>query len=276
MKFSGSADFDLDRNIDLFDELPLWSAPFGLKLLNHIHYKPGISALDIGFGNGFPLTEIAMRLGTSSIVYGIDPWKSVIERVKRKMAFYGITNITIFEGLAESIPLPDLSIDLITSNNGINNVADIGRVFSECSRVMKPGGQFLQTMNLDKTMIEFYNIYEQVLLDHAMQNEIDMMHHHIAQKRPPLEGIVNQLGSNGFIVKQVLHDEFKYRFTNGTAMMDHYFIRLAFMDAWIKFLPSENVNLIFNEIETRLNHLAKQNDGIQLSVPFVLIESVKE
>jgi precorrin-6B methylase 2 len=68
----------LDKNYNLkkwsqfIDELPIWSAPFGLKLLNYIGYKPNITALDIGFGTGFPLIEIAMRLGKESTIYGID------------------------------------------------------------------------------------------------------------------------------------------------------------------------------------------------------------
>ena len=56
------SDYDQDEFIKVFDELPLWSAPFGLKLLDFIRYKKGITALDIGFGSGFPLIEIARRL----------------------------------------------------------------------------------------------------------------------------------------------------------------------------------------------------------------------
>ena len=63
------------------DDFPLWSAPFGLMLLNHIRLKPKIEALDIGFGSGFPLLELAQRLGNSSTVYGIDPDKAAHERI---------------------------------------------------------------------------------------------------------------------------------------------------------------------------------------------------
>ena len=62
---------DFSNLVEVFDEIPIWAAPFGLKLLEFINYKLNISALDIGFGTGFPLTELAMRLGESSIVYGI-------------------------------------------------------------------------------------------------------------------------------------------------------------------------------------------------------------
>lgn len=42
------------------DDLPLWSAPFGLMLLDHIQLRPKIEALDIGFGSGFPLLELIL------------------------------------------------------------------------------------------------------------------------------------------------------------------------------------------------------------------------
>ena len=62
----------MDENPSLLsaqDDLPLWSAPFGLMLLDHIHLKPKIEALDVGFGSGFPLLELAQRLGDSSTVF---------------------------------------------------------------------------------------------------------------------------------------------------------------------------------------------------------------
>ena len=125
MKKYLNSDFDFVKYIDVADESPIWSAPFGLKLLDYVNYKTNISALDIGFGTGFPLTEIALRLGDSSIVYGIDPWKDAIKRVNKKIDYYGLSNVRIIEGVAESIPLDNDSVDLIISNNGINNVTEV-------------------------------------------------------------------------------------------------------------------------------------------------------
>ena len=105
MKKYLSNDFDFTEYVNVSDECSIWSAPFGLKLLDYIDYRLNISALDIGFGTGFPLTEIALRLGTSSKVYGIDPWTEAIERANKKIEYYRITNIKIFEGVAESVPL---------------------------------------------------------------------------------------------------------------------------------------------------------------------------
>jgi len=275
MKKYLSQKLGINKLVDVLDELPFWSAPFGLKLLEAIDYKPNISVLDIGFGTGFPLIELAMRLGDTSKVYGIDPWKEAIVRTNKKIDYYGITNIKIMEGVAESIPLENESIELIVSNNGINNVSDIDKVFSECSRIMKPGGQFVQTMNLDKSMFEFYEQLENVLSELHLEKEIELMREHIYHKRRPLDEIISLLQKHGFIINDLEHDQFNYKFADGTAMFNHYFIRLAFMDSWIKLLPEDKTEQIFDTIESRLNEQAQLLGCIKLSIPFVVINAKK-
>jgi ubiquinone/menaquinone biosynthesis C-methylase UbiE len=275
MKSYLNLDFDLSKYVDVADELPLWSAPFGLKLLDFIDYKLNITAIDIGFGTGFPLTELAMRLGETSTVYGIDPWKDAVKRAKQKIDFYGTKNIRIIEGVAESIPLDKDSVDLIVSNNGINNVADIDKVISECSRIIKAGGQFAQTLNLDQSMFEFYGQLEYVLSDMHMHDEIKLMHQHIYQKRRPLKETISILQKHSFLIRNLEHDQFNYKFSNGTAMLNHYFIRLAFMNSWIKFLPQDKLVEIFDTVESRLNEQSEIMGGLKLSIPYVIINTVK-
>jgi SAM-dependent methyltransferase len=258
MKEYLSNDFNLLAYAGFADECSIWSAPFGLKLLDYIEYKPGITALDIGFGTGFPLTEVALRLGASSIVYGIDPWKEAIARAKQKIEFYRIRNIRIIEGVAESIPLDDNSVHLIVSNNGLNNVI----------------GQFVMTMNTHLTMFEFYGELEKVLSELNMTGEIEMMHRHIYEKRRPVNEMIRMVLDHGFMIKNADHDQFNYRFSNGSAMLNHYFIRLAFMDSWIKIMPEDRREQIFDIIETRLNEKAGLSGGIKLSVPFVIINAI--
>ncbi len=88
--------------------------------------------------------------------------------------------------LPKKFRLEDDSVDLIVSNNGINNVADLGRVLAECNRVMKVNGQFVLSVNLDTTMIEFYSVLEQVLSDLGMRETILKIREHIYGKRKPL------------------------------------------------------------------------------------------
>ena len=83
--------YDLESTeiVSVIDELPLWSAPFGLKLLDNIKMISKGNVLDIGSGLGFPAIEIAMRLGDSCKVFGIEPWKEARERANEKIKLLG-------------------------------------------------------------------------------------------------------------------------------------------------------------------------------------------
>jgi arsenite methyltransferase len=260
---------------DLCDELPFWSAPFGLKLLDSIDYKTDITALDIGFGSGFPLIELAMRLGESCTVYGIDPWKDILTQVKRKIDCFGIRNASLLTGYAESIPLHNGSVDLITSNNGINNVHDAEQVFSECARILKPGGQFTWTMNTEKTMFEFYTLLEKVLTEMGLDGSVEAMYCHIDEKRPPVNRLLALLQQKGFTIRALESEQFSYRFSDGTAMLNHYFVKIAFLESWKSFLPPDREEEVFLRLEAALNEYARLCGGMKLSVPFMLVDAVK-
>jgi hypothetical protein len=141
--------------------------------------------------------------------------------------------------------------------------------------VLKPGGQFVQSMNLDKSMFEFYSQLESILSDLQLNKEIELMHRHIYNKRRPLDEILSMLTKHGFLIKDLEHDQFNYKFADGTAMLNHYFIRLAFMESWVKILPKNKVEQIFDTIELHLNEQASVLGSIKLSIPFVLINAKK-
>jgi len=269
--------YDLNdkETVSVIDELPLWSAPFGLKLLDKINYRKNISALDIGSGLGFPLLEVAMRLGNSCKVYGIDPWEAAVERAKTKIRIYGISNVEMITGVAEKIPLPDKSADLIFSNNGLNNVNDLRTVINECSRISKTGSQLIFTFNTDKTMIEFYSVLEEVFRKKNMFNEIDLMKKHIYKKRKPVEEFQLLLEERGFSINEILYDEFVYHFVDGTTMLNHFLIKLAFIESWKELIPEEQRYEIFSEVEKRLNQIALNKGSLILSIPYILIDCEK-
>jgi arsenite methyltransferase len=80
------ADLSAPNIVATYDELPLWSAMFGLLLLEHAPLKNVSLALDVGCGTGFPLIELAERLGPDAHVHGIDPWSAALTRAKDKIA----------------------------------------------------------------------------------------------------------------------------------------------------------------------------------------------
>ena len=224
---------------------------------------------------GFPLLEVATRLGNSCKLYGIDPWEAAVERIRTKIKIYGITNVEIITGVAENIPLPDNSVDLIFSNNGLNNVNDIKAVLNECRRISKTGSQLVFTYNTERTMIEFYSVMEDVLRERNLLNELESMKKHIYKKRKPVEEFVRLLNESGYSINEISHDRFEYRFVDGTAMFNHFLIKLAFIDSWKELIAEERQKEFFAELVDRLNQLALSNDLLKLTVPFAIIDCEK-
>ena len=262
--------------ISVIDELPLWSAPFGLKLLDTIKLSHNIKALDIGCGLGFPVIELAQRLGDTSKVFGIDPWEKAIERTLFKIKKYEINNVEIIKGVAEELPFEDSFFDLIVSNNGINNVQNMELALSECARVSKPNAQFVITLNLEETMKEFYQVFEKVLKNNNLNIEIVKMKEQIYSKRKPLSEMKELITSIGFRIINIQHDKFYLRFVDGLTMFNHSLIKYWFLDGWKSILDGVHLEKIFNEVETELNDIAKEKGEILLTVPFVTIDCRKD
>ncbi len=79
------------------------------------------------------------------------------------------------------------------------------------------------------------------------------MRNHIHKKRKPLDQYLEQIKSYGFSIDSVSRDKFGYKFVDGTTMLNHYFIRLAFIDGWKSIVPDKKQVEIFELIENELN-----------------------
>ena len=266
-------DYNSDTFVNLYDELPIWAAPFGLKLLDVVKYRSNIHVLDIGFGTGFPITEIAMRLGSTCKVYGIDPWEPAVLRTRKKCEFYGINNVELMQGIIEEISLADDSINLIVSNNGLNNVNDLDQALKVCARVIKPGGQLVFTMNLPDSMHEFYTLLENVLIKHELKGSLAKINAQIDTKRKPLATFKQKLEQHGFGIENIIEDTFQYKFANGSALFNHHFIQAAFLSGWKEIVPDKLHSTVFAEVEAQFNETAQEEGFITLTIPFVVVDS---
>ena len=264
-------DFNDPDYLSALDDMSFWSAPFGIKLLNLVKYKKNIHALDIGFGSGFPLIELAMRLGSTCKVFGLDPWKAAIERTKFKLEYAGVQNIEIVEGAAERMPFENNFFDLIVSNNGLNNIQDLPKTLSECSRVSRPGAQFVFTFNTNRTFTEFYDVFREVLRECGLKELCEKIDAHIYEKRRPVSEFVNLLKQFNFQNINLYEDEFDFKFSDGTAMLNHFFMKI-FMAAWKELVPIQYRENVFQKIENKLNLLAEQKHGFNMNVPFVTVD----
>lgn len=258
-----------------YDDVPLWSAPFGLRLLDTVRLRAGITALDVGCGTGFPLVELAERLGRTSHVHGVDPWADALTRVRAKLAVRGVANVTLHEAAAEHLPLPDGAVDLVVSNNGLNNVADLGGSLDECARVARPGAQLVCTWNLPETMHEVYALIGPALSSALGDAEeaARRIRGHVHAKRKTVAFMQERVEEAGFAVERVRRDAFTLDFVDGTAMFDHSFMRIAFVGPWLELVEEPRRLAVFHEVEERLNALAADRGALRLSVPFACLDA---
>jgi len=268
-KFDDNPDF-----VETFDEVPLWSASFGLLLLKHLELKPNLTVIDIGSGAGFPLMEIAERLGKSSKLYGLDPWKNACERARRKIKNYGISNVEIIESSAEQIPFDDNSIDLIVSNLGINNFDQPQVVFKECHRVLKPDGKLALTTNLNGHWKEFYNIFETTLAQLGHDKIIDKLTVH-QEHRGTVGSIAKLFTDNGLKIRRHFEETFQMNFLDGSAFLNHHFVKLGWLSSWRGLLPQDDLKEIFTSLEQNLNTYSNKSGKLSLTVPMAFIEGEK-
>lgn len=266
--------FDLsDKNlVSVFDEFPLWSSYFGTVLLDMVEYRKNMTVLDIGCGTGFPLIELAQRTGSSSKIFGIDTWTSAAARVDLKIKTMHLNNVIFLNQPAEILPFRNNTFDLIVSNNGINNVQDPDKVLSECARTLKTGAACIMSMNHPGTMIEFYDVFKDVLKQSGLENCIKDVDLHIRSKRKSIIENTGMILKQPFCIEQVVEKKFFMRYTDGSAFFNHYFVKMAFLESWKNIVPEEKRNEIFGKIEEKLNIISEKTGQLNLTIPFAVFK----
>jgi ubiquinone/menaquinone biosynthesis C-methylase UbiE len=257
------ADFSSPSILAAYDELPLWSAMFGLLLLDEVPLTTISAALDVGCGTGFPLIELAERLGPASEVHGVDVWSAGLQRAREKVAARATPNVTIHEASATSMPFPDARFDLIVSNLGVNNFDDRDAAIAECRRVIRPGGTIALTTNVQGHMHELYDVFAEVL---TSDEERTRLREHI-EHRATVDAVRQLLEQHRFTVRRVVEREGVMRFANGTALFNHHFIKLGFLDAWKKVVAGDE-RAVFARL---LDRLAGE---LRLTIPMAYVEAI--
>ncbi len=272
-----NTEFDVNNPqlVSVIDEAPCWSAPFGEVLLNTVRLKRDITVLDVGSGTGYPLVQLADRLGSSARLYGLDPWSGGNERVRLKIRERQLSHLAVLRGSAERLPLVSDAVDLLISNNGLNNVQDLDRSLAECYRVCRAGAQLVITVNLPHTMHEFYRVFVRVLQQHRVPDAASLVDAHIRAKRLPLTDFTRAIKRVGFEVMQVHESVFYWRYLDGSALLSDYVIRLAFLGSWKELVPEAQRQAVFTDLEQALNTQAADAGEFRLTIPFVCIDAQK-
>jgi len=101
---------------------------------------PGEHLLDIGSGVGGPARWIAAKSGVH--VTGVDLTPEFCAAARALNDACGMADrVTIIEGSALDLPVPDAAFDRAYSQNVIMNIADKQQFYREAFRALRPGGR---------------------------------------------------------------------------------------------------------------------------------------
>lgn len=129
---STAADYDRIEKLLAFGSGP-W---YRRQALARAGLTAGMQVADIGVGTGLVAREAVTLTGAASLVVGVDPSSGMMGAAALP------AGVKLIEGRAESIPLPDASVDFVSMGYALRHIGDLEVAFREFHRVLKPGGKF--------------------------------------------------------------------------------------------------------------------------------------
>lgn len=130
------------KNFDTWKKLYVGEYPRGFLIIETLRrYAPdfsinGSSVLDVGCGDAGALIAFAEK---GALCAGIECFDVSLERGRMRAEDHGV-DVDLKKGVAESIPYPDSSFDLVMLDNVLEHVGDRAKSLLEVRRVLKPGG----------------------------------------------------------------------------------------------------------------------------------------
>jgi len=107
--------------------------------------KPGQKILELGFGTGNSLIELAQKVGPSGRVVGLDVSSGMREVTEKKVRQANLEDrVELLLGDAVKLDLPDNSFDaaFMSFTLELFSEEDIQQVLKELARVLSPGASF--------------------------------------------------------------------------------------------------------------------------------------
>jgi ubiquinone/menaquinone biosynthesis C-methylase UbiE len=132
--------------------------------LERLHLTPGEIALEVGFGTGHILQQMAALVGVKGRIFGIDLSPGMLEISRQRLAEAGL--LARFElacGDAMTMPYADNNFDAVFSSFTLElfDTPELLLVLAEIRRVLKPGGRLgILSMSMGEHVSMMLRVYE--------------------------------------------------------------------------------------------------------------------
>jgi arsenite methyltransferase len=101
--------------------------------------RPGERIADLGCGPGFMTRELALAVGPSGRVHGLDLSAPMLALARARCA--GLPAVELAEGDMAAVGLPDGSLDAAVALQSLEYVPEVARAVAEVARLLRPGGR---------------------------------------------------------------------------------------------------------------------------------------
>ena len=163
----------------------------------------GMRLLDVASGTGL-MIKAALELGVDpALVTGVDPSQGMLTENRKR------NPVTLLEGKGEALPCAAAAFDFVSMGYALRHVEDLGQLFGEFKRVLRPDGRILIleiTRPTNRVMLSLIRFYMQQLMPRIgwlrRQNKstVKLMQYYwatIAECVPPT-AIISALTAAGF------------------------------------------------------------------------------
>lgn len=265
-------DWQTSEIVEIYDEAPLWSAPFGKVLLDNIPMKTNWTIVDLGFGTGFPLIELAQRFGENSTIIGVDIWEAAMDRARKKIDRLELSNIKLINKKASNVSIADNTIDLVCSNLGVNNFENKIQIFQNVSKMLKVNGHFCLTTNDHTTFNELFKFFEKAIVELGI-NPSPFKEY--INSRSCSSELIEQIKNFDFELSKEVFDSAHLRFVSSHAVFNHSLIRTAFITTWQRIIPKNKWDSFIALIIRDIDDVISRNGEFRLTFQIIYLHFVK-
>lgn len=121
-------------------------------------------------------------------------------------------------------------------------------------------------------MEEVYREYREVLSELGLVDRLARLETH-RDHRCTVESLTEQVSRAGFADIETETFAFTMRFVDGAALLRHWFIRMAFLPAWLDVVGETDALPVLRRLEARLNERAKKEGELALTVPGAILSA---